>query len=113
MHRLFPAQPVEIRPERIGLEQLGIADVEICQGRGIGLVARGLQMGIAGEIDGSVHGPLSLTVPWRSMPEGRCFTLLHPEPRAGARSSWSIWPHRRRWPGGPDQDAHSPRDKRI
>ena len=62
MHRLFPAQPVEIRPERIGLEQFGMADVEITERNRLSPVARGAQMGISGEIDGSVHGRLSLTV---------------------------------------------------
>ena len=35
-------------------------------------------MGISGEIDGSVHGRISLTVSRRSSAGGRCFTLLHP-----------------------------------
>src|SRR3982074_1485317 len=53
----FPAQPVKIRPEGIGLEQLGMADVDIRQGKGIGLVSSGPLMGIPipGEIDCSVH----------------------------------------------------------
>jgi hypothetical protein len=58
MHRLFPAQPVEIRPERIGREQLGIADVEITERNGLGPVARGALTGISGEVGGSVHGRL-------------------------------------------------------
>ena len=55
MHRVFPAQPVEIRPERVGLEQLRMADVEITEWNRLSPVARGAQMGISGEIDGSVH----------------------------------------------------------
>src|SRR6476661_5144834 len=62
MHRVFAAQPVEIRPERVGLEQLRMADVEITEWNRLSFFARGLQMGIFGEIDGSVHGRLSLTV---------------------------------------------------
>jgi hypothetical protein len=77
MHRLFPAQPVEIRPERIGLEQFGMADVEITERNLLSTLACGAQMGISGEIDGSVHGRLSLTVS-RPKQAGRCFTLLHP-----------------------------------
>jgi len=50
MHGVFLAQPIEIRPEGIGLEQLGLADVDIRQRNGIGLVPGGPLMGISGEI---------------------------------------------------------------
>jgi hypothetical protein len=39
-----------------------MADVEITERNRLSPVARGAQMGISGEIDGSVHGRLSLTV---------------------------------------------------
>ena len=55
MHRLFPAQPVEIRPERVGLEQLRMADVEIGERNRLRAFMRIPLMGIGGEIDGSVH----------------------------------------------------------
>jgi hypothetical protein len=63
MHRRFPAQPVEIRPERIGLEQLGIGDIEFRKRKRSRVVARGPLMGLAGEIDRSVH---------RASPKGCC-----------------------------------------
>src|SRR5260370_29869684 len=55
MHGVFLAQPVEIRPEGIGLEQLGLADVDIIKRNGIGLVPSRPLTGIPGEIDCSVH----------------------------------------------------------
>src|ERR1700737_1769759 len=55
MHGVFLAQPIEIRPEGIGLEQLGLAYVDIRQRDGIGLVPGGPLMGISGEIHCSVH----------------------------------------------------------
>src|SRR6266851_8922375 len=55
MHGRFLAQPVEIRPERIGPEQLGVADVDVFKRNGIGLVPNGPLMGVRGEIDCSVH----------------------------------------------------------
>src|ERR1700704_2408215 len=56
MHGIFLAQPVEIRPEGIGPEQLGMADVDITKRNGIGLVpGSGSLMGIPAEIDCSVH----------------------------------------------------------
>src|ERR1700732_86588 len=87
MHGVFLAQPVEIRPERIGPEQLGVADVEIMKRNGIGLVPRGALMGIPGGIDCSVHGRLLMVrLPWLA-PEARLLTELHPVARARARDS--------------------------
>jgi hypothetical protein len=57
MHRRFLAQPVEIRPEGIGLEQLGMAGIEVFQRRRVGPLPRGFQPGVVGEFDGPVHGP--------------------------------------------------------
>src|ERR1700686_4542978 len=85
--RGFLAQPVEIRPERIRPEQLGMADVDIFKRNGIGLVPCRALTGIAGGIDGSVHraspgGP----PPWLA-PEARLLSELHPVARARARES--------------------------
>jgi hypothetical protein len=55
MHRVFPTQPVEIRPERIVLVQFGVGDVEVRQRERGCMFARGRKMLIAGEIDCSVH----------------------------------------------------------
>src|SRR3954454_21622302 len=41
MHRLFLAQPLEIRPQRIVLEQFWRAGMKLLQRRGIRLFARG------------------------------------------------------------------------
>ena len=55
MHRVFLAQPVEIRPERIGAKQFGIAGIELLERDGIGSLPRRLLKGILNEIDGPVH----------------------------------------------------------
>ena len=55
MHRVFLAQPVEIRPEGIGPKQFGIAGIEILERNAKRRGRRGLLLGISGEIDGSVH----------------------------------------------------------
>src|SRR6266404_6125730 len=55
MHGRFLAQPVEIRPERIGPEQLGVADVDVFKRNRIGPVPSGLLMGVRSEIRCSVH----------------------------------------------------------
>ena len=46
MDRVFLAQPVEIRPERIGAKQFGIAGIELLERDRIGPLARGLLLGI-------------------------------------------------------------------
>src|SRR3979409_250257 len=56
MHRVFPAQPVEIRPERIGAKQFGIAGIELLKRDRLGALARGLLVGILNEIDRPMHG---------------------------------------------------------
>src|SRR5215203_3408555 len=55
MHRGFLAQPVEIGPEGIGPEQLGLTDVDIVERNRPGLVLRGALIGISCKIDRSVH----------------------------------------------------------
>jgi hypothetical protein len=55
MHGRFLAQPVEIRPERIGPEQFGMTNVDVFKRNGIGPFPGGLLIGVRSEIDCSVH----------------------------------------------------------
>jgi hypothetical protein len=73
VNRLLLAQPVEIRPERIGAEQLGIAGVEFTERQRVGALARGLGGRILGEINGPVHGVSSCVVPLPLQPLEVCF----------------------------------------
>src|SRR5258708_1882043 len=87
MHGVFLAQPVEIRPERIGPEQLGMADVDVFNRSRIGPFPRDLLMGIRGEVDCSVHRTSpDYPPPWLA-PEARLLSELHPVARARARES--------------------------
>ena len=108
VHRVFPAQPVEIRPERVGLEQLRIADVEIAERNRLSPFARGQLMGISGEIDGSVHGHLPDCSPAEACRRGDVLPYYIPSRASAQGRVGRIWPHRGR-PGR----RHSPRDKRI
>src|ERR1700676_153486 len=55
VHWVFLAQPVEIRPERIGAKQFGIAGIELLKRYRIGALARRLLVDILSAIDRPVH----------------------------------------------------------
>ena len=52
---IFPAQPVEIGPERIGAKQFGVAGIELLEGRGKSVLACRLLLRGLNEIDRSMH----------------------------------------------------------
>src|SRR5665213_3493097 len=91
MHRLLRAQPVEIRPERIGAKQLGIAGIELRQRERPGALSRRLLMGIGCWIAGSVHRTSpDRTRPWLG-PAGDDRTKLHSVAGTGARASLCLF----------------------
>src|SRR3978361_657937 len=55
MDRIFPTEPVEIGPERIGAKQFGIAGIELLERDGVGALAGRLLMDGVSGIDGPVH----------------------------------------------------------
>ncbi len=55
VHRLLVAQPLEIGPQRIGTEQLGMAGMKFRERRRVGLFAGGAQPFVAGGSDRPVH----------------------------------------------------------
>src|SRR5258706_41511 len=55
MDRLLVAQPFEIRPERIGAEEFGIARMKLRQRRRIGFLTRGSLALLHASATGAVH----------------------------------------------------------
>jgi len=90
MHRILAAQPVEIRPEGIGLEQLGMAGIVVRQRQCVGAFACGVQMGGVDEIDGPVHERLLNRCSSRGIAGAPCFTELHSHSAVCARADSAL-----------------------
>ncbi|MHC2309082.1 hypothetical protein ACVIJ1_005552 [Bradyrhizobium elkanii] len=86
VHRILATQPVEIRPEGIGLEQLGIAGIVVRKRKRIGAFACGVQIRVVDEIDGPVHERLLNRLSCRGMAGAACFTELHSHSAICARA---------------------------
>src|SRR5258705_12404803 len=97
MHGRFPAQPVEIRPERIGPEQLGVADVDVLKRNAIGPVPSGPLMGLRSEIDCSLHRRLRM-IRLRDWKRDYCGNYI-PLRRQSKGEFCPLLPHRSAIPG--------------
>ena len=88
--RVFLAQPVEIRPVRVGAEQLGMAGIELLERQRKRAFARGVLAGRGVQIDRSVHERLPY-LPFQIRSGGRpCWRELHPVGNAPARASLAL-----------------------
>ncbi len=88
--RVFLAQAVEIRPVRVGAEQLGMAGIELGKRQRISALARGVLAGPGVQIDRSVHERLP-SCPSRIGSGGRpCWRELQPVGNAPARASLAL-----------------------